>query len=232
MSHSRPSKKKLHMKLQDLESFSNPKQCLEQYPTSAHVAGNISFTSTFPIGDILFDIQTRHGALEDKVVGDLGCGPGMLALGAHLLGASFVVGYDIDEDAIADFQGNLEENFLQESAGAINLVLCDVTRLSPPKVKPFDTVITNPPFGTLDETKGTDIKFLKAALSMSREHVYSLHKTATRQYITKTVQEFGANCEVIAELRFDIPKLYKKHRQTSKDIAVDLVHSWFEGGVS
>lgn len=44
----------------------------------------------------------------------------------------------------------------------------------------------------------------------------------------KTVQEQGANCEVIAELRFDIPKIYKKHKQTSKDIAVDLVHSWFD----
>lgn len=51
------------------------------------------------------------------------------------------------------------------------------------------------------------------------------------QYIVKTVQEFGADCEIIAELRFDIPKLYKKHRQPSKDIAVDLVHSWFEEGI-
>lgn len=90
MSHSRPSKKKLLMNLQNLESFSNPKQHLEQYPTSAHVAGNIFSTSTLFTGDILFDIQTRHDALEDRIVGDLGCGPGMLALGAHLMGARLV----------------------------------------------------------------------------------------------------------------------------------------------
>ncbi|KAH9282414.1 Methyltransferase-like protein 5 [Echinococcus granulosus] len=231
MSHSCLNKKKLYMKLQNLESFSVPKQYLEQYPTSARVAGNLLFILALSTGDILFDIQTRHGAIEDKIVGDLGCGPGILALGAHLLGASFVVGFDIDEDAIADFQGNLE-NFPQESSGAINLVQCDVTSLSPPRVKPFDTTIMNPPFGTSDETKGTDIKFLKVALSMSREQVYSLHKTTTRKYIVKTVREFGANCETIAELRFDIPKLYKKHRQTSKDIAVDLVRSWFEESIS
>ncbi|KAL5111031.1 Alpha-13-mannosyl-glycoprotein 2-beta-N-acetylglucosaminyltransferase [Taenia crassiceps] len=180
MLRSRPSKKKLHMKLQNLGSFSSPKQHLEQYPTSAHVAG-----------DILFDIQTRHGALGDKIVGDLGCGPGILALGAHLLGA-------------------------RKSGGKFS------TRID----------VCYKPGSVRYETKGIDIKFLKAALNMSREHVYSLHKTATREYIVKTVQDFGANCEVIAELRFDIPKLYKKHRQTFKDIAVDLVHSWFEEGVS
>ncbi|VDM31724.1 unnamed protein product [Hydatigera taeniaeformis] len=232
MSHSCSSKKKLHMKLQELGSFSNPKQCLEQYPTSAHVASNILIVLMPCIGDILFDIQTRYDALEGKVVGDLGCGPGILAMGAHLLGASFVIGFDIDEDAITDFQGNLEDNFLPESGNTMSLVLCDVTMLSPPKIKPFDTIITNPPFGTSDQSKGIDVKFLKVALSMTREHVYSLHKTTTREHIVKTVKDFGANCDVIAELRFDIPKLYKKHRQASKDIAVDLVHSWFEEGTA
>lgn len=78
------------MKLQNLESFSVPKQYLEQYPTSARVAGNLLFILALSTGDILFDIQTRHGAIEDKIVGDLGCGPGILALGAHLLGARLV----------------------------------------------------------------------------------------------------------------------------------------------
>lgn len=67
---------------------------------------------------------------------------------------SFVVGFDIDEDAISDFQINLEGNFSPESAACINLVLADVKKLSPPTVKPFDTVILNPPFGTTDKTKG------------------------------------------------------------------------------
>ncbi|KAM3184132.1 hypothetical protein ACTXT7_008994 [Hymenolepis weldensis] len=211
------SKKNLQMELQNLESFSNPKQNLEQYPTSAHVAS-----------DILFDMQTRHDAIEGKVVGDLGCGAGMLSLGAHLLGASFVVGFDIDEDAISDFQINLEGNFSPESAACINLVLTDVKKLPPPTVKPFDTIILNPPFGTTDKNKGIDVEFLKVGLSMSKEHVYSLHKTTTRRHIMKTVQGLGANCEVIAELRFDIPKMYTKHKQASKDIAVDFVHSWFD----
>ncbi|VDO06620.1 unnamed protein product [Rodentolepis nana] len=211
------SKKNLQMELQNLDSFSNPKQYLEQYPTSAHVAS-----------DILFDMQTRNDAIEGKVVGDLGCGAGMLSLGAHLLGASFVVGFDIDEDAISDFQTNLNENLPPQSAACINLVLADVTKLTPPRVKPFDTVIMNPPFGTTDKSKGIDSEFLKFGLNVSKKHVYSLHKTTTRDHIVKTVQGLGANCEVIAELRFDIPMMYKKHKKASKDIAVDFVHSWFD----
>lgn len=43
MSFSSISKKKLRMELERIDAFSNPKQELEQYPTSAHVAGNHSF---------------------------------------------------------------------------------------------------------------------------------------------------------------------------------------------
>lgn len=43
------------------------------------------------IGDILFDMQTRHGSIEGKAVGDLGCGAGILSFGAHLLGARFAI---------------------------------------------------------------------------------------------------------------------------------------------
>ena len=67
-----------------------------------------------------------------------------------------MVGFDIDEDAIADFQDNLE-NFPREAASATSLVLCDVTKLRPSGRKPFDTIITNPPFGTTDRTRGWDL---------------------------------------------------------------------------
>lgn len=40
MAHTCISKKNLHMELQNVESFSYPKQHLEQYPTSAQVASN------------------------------------------------------------------------------------------------------------------------------------------------------------------------------------------------
>ena len=39
---------------------------------------------------------------------DLGCGCGVLSLGAVMMGAAFVHGFDIDQDALAVFQTNLE----------------------------------------------------------------------------------------------------------------------------
>ncbi len=42
----------------------------------------------------------------------------------------------------------------------------------------FDTVLLNPPFGT--RIKGADMMFLKVASELTRNAVYSLHKTSTR----------------------------------------------------
>lgn len=45
--------------------------------------------------------------------------------------------------------------------------------------KTFDTVLMNPPFGT-KKNAGIDMKFLKVAVSLANNVVYSLHKTSTR----------------------------------------------------
>jgi predicted RNA methylase len=53
--------------------------------------------------------------------------------------------------------------------------------------------------------------------------VYSLHKTSTRDYIVKKATQWGAKVDVIAELKFDIPQMYKFHKQKSVDIDVDFL---------
>mmetsp|Transcript_14224 Transcript_14224/g.57267 ORF Transcript_14224/g.57267 Transcript_14224/m.57267 type:complete len:99 (+) Transcript_14224:870-1166(+) len=85
---------------------------------------------------------------------------------------------------------------------------------------PFDTIIMNPPFGT--RQKSIDMAFVRTALSLSRESVYSLHKTSTREYIRRKTREWRVESQVVAEMRFDIPKMYKFHSQQSRDIAVDF----------
>jgi len=87
--------------------------------------------------------------------------------------------------------------------------------------KMFDTVIMNPPFGT--RVKGADVAFLESALKCTKHAVYSLHKTSTRQFLEKKAKEWGTSFQVVAELRFDIPKMYKFHRKESADVQVDLV---------
>ncbi|VDQ08749.1 unnamed protein product [Trichobilharzia regenti] len=209
------NRKKLHYYLENVESFRNPKLELEQYCTSAHVAA-----------DILFNIQMTDNALENMSVADLGCGTGMLSIGAKLLGANCVFGFEIDTDAVSDFQSNLEAYEMMDDS--INVTLCDVTRLfRDNKRKLVDTVILNPPFGTNPEKNGIDMAFLHVALSIADSHVYSLHKTTTRNHVLRTIHNTGAEAKVVAELRFDLPRSYKRHRQDTVDIAVDLVHSWF-----
>ena len=57
---------------------------------------------------MLHTMEATFGDLEDRTVADLGCGCGVLSLGAVMMGAAFVHGFDIDHDALAVFQTNLE----------------------------------------------------------------------------------------------------------------------------
>jgi putative methylase len=89
--------------------------------------------------------------------------------------------------------------------------------------KCVDTVVTNPPFGT-KHNAGMDVRFLKAATRLARRAVYSFHKTSTRDYLLKLItQEWKLEARVVAELRFDIPKMYRFHNEKSVDIKVDLL---------
>jgi len=84
----------------------------------------------------------------------------------------------------------------------------------------FDTVVMNPPFGT--RNAGVDVAFVRTALRLSNR-VYSLHKTSTRDFLLRKAGELGAQAEVVAELKFDVPKSYAFHKEKSKDVFVDLV---------
>lgn len=200
--------KELESNLQDVVVFEEPKILLEQYPTTAHIAACMLHT-----------IQSRYDGLEGKAVADLGCGCGVLSIGAVMMGASYVLGVDIDEDALNTCQRNVEEFEIDN----IDLIQYDVTNVGAEvsRVK-VDTVVMNPPFGT-KHNQGIDMAFLKTALAMAEDSVYSLHKTATREHILKKAADWGVDCEVVAELRFDLTNSYKHHKKQTVDIQVDFI---------
>lgn len=80
----------------------------------------------------------------------------------------------------------------------------------------------NPPFGTKKNT-GRDIKFLETASRLTRNVIYSLHKSSTRTHILRKGSQFGFKCDVLAELKFDIPCTYKFHKKKTMDVAVDFI---------
>ena len=211
--------KQLESMLQGVEVFENPKIELEQYPTSAHIASRMLYTAANVYGDIV-----------GRSCVDLGCGTGMLGIGAIALGAGHVLGIDVDEDALVVARENIEEYFYDEEdeedvVPSVDLLCMDVSVIANGGVKSMegvaDTVFTNPPFGT--RRKGADVVFLQAAFSLSRHAVYSLHKTSTRKHIGTVGKALGATSgEPIAVLRYDLPKSYEFHTKVSKDIEVDI----------
>lgn len=200
--------KKLEEYLQSVDAFEKPKILLEQYITPSHIASNLLFT-----------IQNNNDDLEGKLVGDLGCGTGMLSIGSAILGAEHVVGFDVDTEALATAKNNVDEMEIS----VVDFVQCDVLDDLEGSSwhKAFDTVLMNPPFGT-KKNAGMDMKFLKIAILLSRNVVYSLHKSSTRDYIKKKTKELKVEGEVIAELRYNLESSYRFHKKSSVDIAVDV----------
>ena len=85
-----------------------------------------------------------------------------------------------------------------------------------------DTVVMNPPFGT--RLKGVDVAFIRCGLKVARRAVYSLHKSSTRAYLERHATHVlrAAKADVLAELRYTLPRTYAHHRKESVDIEVDL----------
>jgi len=207
--------RKLESYLEDVKPFEEPKISLEQYPTRAHIAAAVLHTA-----------QSHYGDVEGRLVADLGCGCGVLSCGAAMLGAAAVVGFDVDEDALATARENFEVLEVDHHVDLVQVDVCRSDFANDRWRKSVDVVVTNPPFGT-KRNKGADLKFVEAGLAMATHAVYSLHKSATRQHILKKAKDWGVECQVVAQLRYDLPASYKHHKLASVDIDVDFVRFSF-----
>ena len=106
--------KHLESLLQQVTPFEEPNYMLEQYKTSAHLAARM-IKAADDLGDI-----------EDKVVLDLGCGTGILAIASQILGSSFTFGVDIDEGALESARTNADE-----IGAEVELIRCNVADHTP-----------------------------------------------------------------------------------------------------
>lgn len=197
-----PPKIEIEKMLEKLKPHPFPKVELEQYTTSADVAAELLFTASFIFDDV-----------QGKSILDLGCGSGRLSIGAIILGASNVVGIDIDPDAVRTAVDNAEEVAPLKN---VCWIIGDINAIR----GVFDTVIMNPSFGT--KKRHMDLRFLFVAMTLSRV-IYSIHKSSSRDFLIDYVRRKGFEVSVILSSRIKIPHLFEFHRKPSKMVAVDIL---------
>ena len=154
------SKSGLAVALSKLKGFVEPKVRVEQYATDPEIAAEVLWNA-YMLGDI------------GKVSVDLGCGTGMLGLGALMLGAKKVYFVDNDQEALAVARQNCA-NLKSEDKAVFRCQ--DVSDFN----EKADVVFQNPPFGT--KVRHADKIFLEKAMGLAKT-VYSFHKTSTKSFV-------------------------------------------------
>ena len=194
-------RKDLEIRLQSLKPFSDPDPGLEQYPTHAAIASDILF-SAYAEGDIF-----------GRSVADLGCGTGIFAIGASLLGASEVHAFDVSESALR----TAEENAGSLGCGDIEFVQCDVRDVH----GSYDTVLMNPPFGS--QRKHADRPFLEKAMDIAGS-VYSMHMECTLPFLSDFASEKGRRLASYKTYKYDIPHTFSFHSKMRKSVDIVAVN--------
>ncbi|MCS7113118.1 MAG: METTL5 family protein [Nitrososphaerota archaeon] len=197
-----PNWKKIEIDLSRLASYPKPKPSLEQYPTPVDLAVKV------------LRVAYLNGDIYGRVVLDLGCGTGILSIGAALLGAYYVIGVDIDRSALETASMNAETLDVSDT---IDWVQADVASLNL-KCK-CDTVVQNPPFGV--QRRGADRIFLFKALKTGRV-VYSMHKSGTDEFIKSYVEKCGGRIEAIYVAEIEIPYLFSFHRKPRHSVKINV----------
>ena len=209
-------KSQLAILLSKLEVFEHPKAELEQYPLDSETAATILWAAH------------QNKDIENKVIADLGCGTGILGLGALLLGAKKVYFIDKSEAAIRKAKQNL--HFLEQETnshlqGKATWLIGDIS-LFTNKVR---TVLQNPPFGTKKEH--ADRIFLEKALNIGKS-VYSIHKTSTLDYIRNLIERKKRSIKEELRLEMQLKKTMPWHKHDVHRIDVTCLIIKTNGTIS
>ena len=193
-------KKDLEIRLQSVRNFEDPDPALEQYMTPATMAA-----------DILFDAY-RSGDVEGMKVLDLGCGTGMFSIGAWMLGAGMVRGYDISDSALSVAKRNASD-----MGADVEFLKSRIENVD----EGADTVFMNPPFGC--QNRNADRPFLKKAMEIS-ECVYSIHMADTLDFVREFCEAEGRSVVSSKIYKYEIPHTFSFHTKTKKTVDVAVVN--------
>lgn len=194
-------KSELQMELSRLEPVEERSPELEQYPTPPHIAADV--LNRVKLGDDLGEVV------------DLGCGNGILAIGAALLGAE-ARGYDLDPGPVETARSNAEELGVEAEFHE-----ADVKDLE----EDADVVVMNPPFGIQEED--ANLEFLETAFETAPVVYALLHASEEKRdetlgFLEEYAEEQGFRDRVLTVYDFPLPRSFGFHEKKKKYIKVDL----------
>ena len=185
------TKKKLAIQISKLKDYEEADVKLEQYSTDSEMAAEV----------LWFAFLNKD--VKNKIIADLGCGTGVLGIGALLLDAKKVYFVDSDKKVLDICKINVKTVNKEDKAVFVNKNVKDFD-------KKIDIVIQNPPFGVQKEH--ADKLFLEKAMQLSNK-VYSFHKIASQNFISKLAADKGFKVENILEFEFKLKKSMKFHKR-------------------
>jgi putative methylase len=155
------------------------------------------------------------GDIEGRRVCDLGCGTGILAIGAALLGAREVMAVDIDIPVLEIARRNAERARVD-----VLFLNADVKDpVTPDRTGACDTVVMNPPFGA--QQLHADRPFLDASLAIAPV-VYGIFNAGSRSFVGSYLAGRGEIDEVIGGL-LPIRRTFSFHRDDIREIPVEIM---------
>ena len=206
-------RKALAMALSRIQDHDEPKSGLEQVRTPGDIAADMILEGA------------AEGDIVGRVVVDLGCGTGVLAIGAALAGAKRVVGIDVDKAAVEAATREAKRAGVDDR---VTWHVADVATLEPEAVRAWadgrvDTVLMNPPFGADlgSRARGGDRVFLALAFRLAAR-VMSLHLAETERFLVAFARDAGYEAGTFGTVAFPVPARFAHHRQEVKTVRVGV----------
>ncbi|MEF8778137.1 MAG: METTL5 family protein [Natronomonas sp.] len=199
------TRRRLAQELAVVAGFEDPHAPLEQYHTPPDLAAHI-----------VHDADLR-GDIEGRTVLDLGCGTGMLALGAALRGPKRVIGLDIDPTPLSTAKEN------ERRVGAmtdVSWIRGDATVAPFAPGKPT-TVLMNPPFGAQSGNEGADRAFLETAAEIA-EVSYSVHNAGSESFVESFTADNSGTVTHAFAAELELPRQFDHHTSDTRSIDTEV----------
>ena len=184
-------KKDLELLLQKIKEPAEIKAELEQYATPASIAADILWRAL------------HNNDIYGKKVADFGCGTGIFAVGAALLGADRVIAIDIDEKVV-----EIAEKEAKKFGVEVEFRVMDVGEFD----EEVDTVIMNPHFGAQYANRMADRIFVQKAMDVSKA-IYSLHLKEGANFIKNLLTKGGWKIMAEKEYRYPLKASLPFHKK-------------------